>query len=60
MATACPNVTFPPWLRCIFRRLGRLPERTTVYTGRGDYEGYQDMLDGRNIRGIIRCTDADR
>jgi S-(hydroxymethyl)glutathione dehydrogenase / alcohol dehydrogenase len=23
-------------------------------------EGYQDMLDGRNIRGIIRFTDADR
>ena len=23
-------------------------------------EGYQDMLDGKNIRGIIRYTDADR
>jgi len=23
-------------------------------------EGYQDMLEGRNIRGIIRFTDADR
>jgi len=23
-------------------------------------EGYQDMLEGRNIRGVIRFTDADR
>jgi S-(hydroxymethyl)glutathione dehydrogenase/alcohol dehydrogenase len=23
-------------------------------------EGYQDMLEGRNIRGVIRYTDADR
>ncbi|MDT5202905.1 MAG: hypothetical protein QOH34_4427, partial [Mycobacterium sp.] len=23
-------------------------------------DGYQDMLDGRNIRGVIRFTDADR
>jgi S-(hydroxymethyl)glutathione dehydrogenase/alcohol dehydrogenase len=23
-------------------------------------EGYQDMLQGRNIRGVIRYTDADR
>jgi S-(hydroxymethyl)glutathione dehydrogenase/alcohol dehydrogenase len=23
-------------------------------------EGYQDMLEGRNIRGIIRFTDDDR
>jgi S-(hydroxymethyl)glutathione dehydrogenase / alcohol dehydrogenase len=23
-------------------------------------DGYLDMLDGRNIRGIIRFTDADR
>jgi S-(hydroxymethyl)glutathione dehydrogenase/alcohol dehydrogenase len=23
-------------------------------------EGYQDMLDGKNIRGVIRYTDADR
>jgi S-(hydroxymethyl)glutathione dehydrogenase/alcohol dehydrogenase len=23
-------------------------------------EGYQDMLDGKNIRGIIRYTDDDR
>jgi S-(hydroxymethyl)glutathione dehydrogenase/alcohol dehydrogenase len=23
-------------------------------------DGYQDMLEGRNIRGIIRYTDADR
>lgn len=23
-------------------------------------DGYQDMVDGRNIRGIIRYTDADR
>ncbi len=23
-------------------------------------EGYRDMLEGRNIRGIIRYTDADR
>jgi S-(hydroxymethyl)glutathione dehydrogenase/alcohol dehydrogenase len=23
-------------------------------------EGYQDMLEGRNIRGVIRFTDEDR
>ena len=23
-------------------------------------DGYQDMLDGKNIRGVIRYTDADR
>ncbi len=23
-------------------------------------DGYQDMLEGRNIRGVIRYTDADR
>ena len=23
-------------------------------------DGYRDMLDGRNIRGVIRYTDADR
>ena len=23
-------------------------------------EGYQDMLDGKNIRGVIRYTDDDR
>lgn len=23
-------------------------------------EGYQDMLEGRNIRGVIRYSDADR
>jgi S-(hydroxymethyl)glutathione dehydrogenase/alcohol dehydrogenase len=23
-------------------------------------EGYQDMLEGRNIRGVIRYTDDDR
>jgi S-(hydroxymethyl)glutathione dehydrogenase/alcohol dehydrogenase len=23
-------------------------------------DGYQDMLDGKNIRGVIRFTDADR
>jgi S-(hydroxymethyl)glutathione dehydrogenase/alcohol dehydrogenase len=23
-------------------------------------EGYQDMLEGRNIRGVIRYTDEDR
>jgi S-(hydroxymethyl)glutathione dehydrogenase/alcohol dehydrogenase len=23
-------------------------------------DGYQDMLEGRDIRGIIRYTDADR
>jgi S-(hydroxymethyl)glutathione dehydrogenase / alcohol dehydrogenase len=23
-------------------------------------DGYQDMLDGKNIRGVIQYTDADR
>ena len=23
-------------------------------------DGYRDMLDGKNIRGVIRYTDADR
>jgi S-(hydroxymethyl)glutathione dehydrogenase/alcohol dehydrogenase len=23
-------------------------------------DGYQDMLEGKNIRGVIRYTDADR
>lgn len=33
---------------------------TRVYSLEEINEGYQDMLDGRNIRGVIRFTDADR
>jgi S-(hydroxymethyl)glutathione dehydrogenase/alcohol dehydrogenase len=33
---------------------------TTQYTLEQINEGYQDMLDGKNIRGVIRYTDADR
>jgi S-(hydroxymethyl)glutathione dehydrogenase / alcohol dehydrogenase len=33
---------------------------TRQYTLEQINEGYQDMLSGRNIRGIIRYTDADR
>jgi S-(hydroxymethyl)glutathione dehydrogenase / alcohol dehydrogenase len=33
---------------------------TTTYTLEQINEGYRDMLDGNNIRGIIRYTDADR
>ena len=33
---------------------------TTAYSLEQINEGYQDMLNGKNIRGIIRYTDADR
>jgi S-(hydroxymethyl)glutathione dehydrogenase/alcohol dehydrogenase len=33
---------------------------TRQYTLEQINDGYQDMLDGKNIRGIIRYTDADR
>jgi S-(hydroxymethyl)glutathione dehydrogenase/alcohol dehydrogenase len=33
---------------------------TTQYTLEQINDGYQDMLDGKNIRGVIRYTDADR
>jgi S-(hydroxymethyl)glutathione dehydrogenase / alcohol dehydrogenase len=33
---------------------------TRQYTLEKINDGYQDMLDGKNIRGIIRYTDADR
>ncbi len=33
---------------------------TREYTLEQINDGYRDMLDGRNIRGIIRYTDADR
>jgi S-(hydroxymethyl)glutathione dehydrogenase / alcohol dehydrogenase len=33
---------------------------TTQYTLEQINDGYQDMLNGKNIRGIIRYTDADR
>lgn len=33
---------------------------TKEYTLEQINEGYQDMLDGKNIRGIIKYTDADR
>ncbi|MFF0818257.1 NDMA-dependent alcohol dehydrogenase [Rhodococcus sp. NPDC003318] len=33
---------------------------TTTYSLGQINDGYQDMLDGKNIRGIIRYTDADR
>ena len=33
---------------------------TRTYTLEQVNDGYQDMLDGKNIRGVIRYTDADR
>ena len=33
---------------------------TTQYRLEQINDGYQDMLDGKNIRGVIRYTDADR
>ncbi len=33
---------------------------TTAYKLEQINDGYQDMLDGKNIRGVIRYTDADR
>ncbi|MDT5347516.1 MAG: S-(hydroxymethyl)glutathione dehydrogenase / alcohol dehydrogenase, partial [Mycobacterium sp.] len=33
---------------------------TAQYTLEQINDGYQDMLNGRNIRGIIRYTEADR
>jgi len=33
---------------------------TTQYRLEQINEGYQDMLDGKNIRGVIRYSDADR
>jgi len=33
---------------------------TREYTLEQINDGYRDMLEGRNIRGIIRYTDADR
>ena len=32
---------------------------TRTYTLEGVNDGYQDMLDGKNIRGVIRYTEAD-
>jgi S-(hydroxymethyl)glutathione dehydrogenase/alcohol dehydrogenase len=33
---------------------------TTQYKLEQINDGYSDMLEGRNIRGVIRYTDADR
>ena len=33
---------------------------TSEYTLEQINDGYRDMLEGRNIRGVIRYTDADR
>lgn len=33
---------------------------TREYTLEHINDGYRDMLEGRNVRGIIRYTDADR
>lgn len=32
---------------------------TRTYNLEGVNDGYQDMLDGKNIRGVIRYTEAD-
>lgn len=56
-----PQFAIPELLRLY--RLGRInldDMVTREYRLEQINEAYQDMLDGRNIRGIIRYTDADR
>jgi Zn-dependent alcohol dehydrogenase len=38
----------------------RLVHAVTEYSLEQINDGYRDMLEGRNIRGVIRFTDADR
>lgn len=56
-----PQFDIPELLRLY--RLGRInldDMVTREYRLEQINDAYQDMLDGRNIRGIIRYTDADR
>jgi S-(hydroxymethyl)glutathione dehydrogenase / alcohol dehydrogenase len=38
---------------------GHLPLAGDTYRLADINQGYQDMLDGKNIRGVIRYTEAD-
>lgn len=61
MAAATRNTTFP--LLLSMYQAGRLNLDDMVtrrYSLDQINDGYRDMLEGRNIRGIIRFTDADR
>jgi S-(hydroxymethyl)glutathione dehydrogenase/alcohol dehydrogenase len=51
-----------PWLLSMYRE-GKLKLDelvTNTYALEDINQGYQDMRDGKNIRGVIRYTDADR
>ena len=58
---ATPSTTFPAILELY--KLGQLnldDMVTREYSLEQINDGYRDMLEGHNIRGIIRYTDADR
>ncbi|MGZ4524703.1 MAG: alcohol dehydrogenase, partial [Mycobacteriaceae bacterium] len=58
---ANPRVEIPKLLSMYQEGKLKLDELITkTYKLEDINQGYQDMLDGKNLRGVIRYTDADR
>ncbi len=56
-----PRVEIPSLLSMYQEGMLKLDELVTkTYQLEDINQGYQDMRDGKNLRGVIRYTDADR